>query len=170
MLDGFGRCLELYVDNPGMTKTKDSGHALLKRDKTVFMKRPLVARLLAYAAVDIQGACALYRELWAKADLSATDQANLREGCRRYLGFHRDKACRTYDKYELNPFVPWGVLDLPAYKHVASYGSRLTQCAGCKRRLPSDIFPVMRSALSPQKCPVCRRVDVRARSGGSRRY
>ena len=54
-INGFRRCIELYVKDEKLVKVKDKGKELIKEDEKVWRKRPLTDALIKYCVVDTMG-------------------------------------------------------------------------------------------------------------------
>ncbi|XP_038056125.1 piRNA biogenesis protein EXD1-like [Patiria miniata] len=109
-INGYRKCLAKYVGDMNLTRIKDEGASLMGEGGTEWMKRPLKEKLLKYAALDVQGFFLLYDKL--KSTLNrAGAKTRLQLGSQRYLDLFRGKLYRTYDRSELNSYLPRGVLD-----------------------------------------------------------
>ncbi|XP_022090521.1 piRNA biogenesis protein EXD1-like [Acanthaster planci] len=155
VLRSFLRCLELYVDDKDLTTAKAAGKEKMEREGTaVWMKRPLEASLLAYAAADVQGFLPLYRALRG-AIANPDKKERLRKGSQNFLDYLRSRSFRTYDDYERNGFLPWRIL--PASGHERPYTPEV-YCKGCKRAFPRQDFFALHIRRGIQHCPVCRKI------------
>ena len=60
---GFGRCVELYLQDEKLIKIKDKGKRLLEKDKELWTKRPLTDDLIQYCVVDTMAMFRLYNKM-----------------------------------------------------------------------------------------------------------
>ena len=155
---GFGRCLELYVQDRNLMKAKDTGSRLLKHDSGIWRKRPLSERLIEYCSVDTVGMFRLFEKM---KYVYAREQDRLRVASERYADMIRGKTERYYDEYEKNAYLPLGIIpDRGNLDFVPGSAS----CTGCHRLFPRGDFSNFRGE---QKCKVCqeikRRRDERSR-------
>ena len=72
---GFGRCIELYLQDEKLVKIKDKGKELLKEDDELWTKRPLTDDLIQYCVVDTMAMFRLYNKM---KDVNGGEQARLR--------------------------------------------------------------------------------------------
>ena len=86
---GFGRCVELYLQDEKLVKIKDKGKELLKKDKELWTKRPLTDDLIQYCVVDTMAMFRLYNKM---KDVDGGEQARLRVASDKYVDlYHRKK-------------------------------------------------------------------------------
>ena len=154
-INGFGRCVELYLQDEKLTKIKDNGKWLIKRDSKVWTRRPLTDDLIQYCIVDTMVMFRLYNKM---KDVSGREQARLRVASEKYVDLYRGKTERAFNYYETNPFLPRdiipdkGTLDFPAAN---------TECMGCHRRFPREEFSLTQLRNGEQKCRVCKQIRSR---------
>lgn len=152
-INGYRRCLELYVEDDKLLKGKDIGRQLLSLDEKVWRRRPLSKTLIEYCAVDTLGMFELYKKM--KDILSSFEKAQLKIASDKYVDFYREKNERSYDNYETNAFLP---LDIIPMKGTTGYPSADTSCTRCKRQFPREEFSVNQMSKGEQKCRVCKEV------------
>ena len=87
-LYGFGRCIELYLQDEKLSKVKDKGKELLEEDKKVWIKRPLTDALIQYCIVDTMAMVRLYNKM---EDVNGGEKSRLRVASEKYVGLYRDK-------------------------------------------------------------------------------
>ena len=149
---GFGRCIELYLQDEKLTKIKNKGKELLKEDEELWTKRPLTDDLIQYCIVDTMAMFRLYSKM---KDVNGGEQARLRVASEKYVDLHRGKTERSFDDYETNAYLPLdiipdkGTLDLPFAN---------TKCTRCHRRFPREEFSVTQLRKGEQKCRVCKEI------------
>ena len=156
-VNGFRRCIQDYLGDADLIRTKDKGVCAIKLDKDVWKKRPLSDDLLQYATVDAVSMFPLYNKLKSGA-MNEGEQARLRVASERYLDFHRSKSVRTYDKYETNAYLPLYVIPAKGSLDFAQLTFD-TACTGCKRKFPYDEFTVRQLREGEQKCRVCKKKE-----------
>ena len=155
---GFRRCIELYIKDEDVLKTKDEGKKLIETLKELWKRRPLVDSLLSYCAVDTLELFKLYRKL--RSD-NSEELARLRVASERYVDMYRGKTKRDFDGFETNAYLP---LDIIPAKGTFTFPLATTQCVECKRRFPHEEFSKTQLRKGEQRCRVCkevkRRIDV----------
>ena len=155
-INGFRRCIELYVKDEKLVKIKDKGKELIKEDEKVWKKRPLTDALIKYCVVDTMGMFRLFDKMRA---VNGGDRARLRVASEKYADMYRGKTKRSFDEYESNAFLP---LDIIPDKGTLSFSPTSTKCTGCRRRFPQEEFSAAELRKGEQKCRVCREVKRRA--------
>ena len=149
---GFGRCIELYLQDETLVKIKEKGKELLKKDKEVWKKRPLTDDLIQYCAVDTMAMFRLYNKM---KDVNGGEEARLRVASEKYVDLYRGKTERSFDDYETNAYLPLdiipdiGTLNFPAVN---------TECTRCHRRFPREEFSITQLRNGEQKCRVCKEI------------
>ena len=129
---GFGRCIELYLQDEKLVKIKDKGKELLKEDEEVWKKRPLTDDLIQYCIVDTMAMFRLYNKM---KDVSVREQARLRVASNKYVDLYRGKTERSFDDYETNAYLP---LDIIPDKGTLDFPAANTECTRCHRRFPRE--------------------------------
>ena len=153
---GFGRCLELYVQDEDSIEIKDEGKELMKRDKEVWKKRPLPDKLIQYCIVDTVAMFTLYDKM---KDINGGEKARLRVASEKYADFYRSRTERSYDDYETNAYLP---LDIIPDKGTLDFAPANTACTCCHRRFPREEFSVTQLSKGEQKCRVCKEIKRQA--------
>ena len=154
-INGFGRCIELYLQDEKLTKIKDKGKWLIKRDTKVWTRRPLTDDLIQYCIVDTMAMFRLYNKM---KDVSGREQARLRVASEKYADLYRGKTERAFNYYETNPFLP---LDIIPDKGTLDFPAANTECMGCHRRFPREEFSITQLRNGEQKCRVCKQIRSR---------
>ena len=149
---GFRRCIELYLQDEKLTKMKDKGRRLLKRDDEVWTKRPLTDDLIQYCIVDTMAMFRLYSKM---KDVNSEEQVRLRAASERYVDLYRGKVQRTYDGYEMNAYLPLYIIPDKGTQH---FPFANTTCTRCHRRFPREEFSVTQLRNGGQKCRVCKEI------------
>ena len=149
---GFGRCLELYLQDEKLVKIKDKGRELLEEDDELWTKRPLTDELIQYCVVDTMAMFRLYNEM---KDVNGGEQARLRVASDKYVDLYRGKTERSFDEYETNAYLP---LDIIPDKGTLGFPVANTVCTRCHRRFPHEEFSVTQLRKGEQKCRVCKEV------------
>ncbi|KAJ7373078.1 hypothetical protein OS493_014225 [Desmophyllum pertusum] len=149
---GFGRCIELYLQDEKLIKIKEKGKELLKEDKEVWTKRPLTDELIQYCIVDTM---AMFRLNNKMKDVNGGEQARLRVASEKYVDLYRGKTERSFDEYETNAYLP---LDIIPDKGTLDFPAANTACTRCHRRFPREEFSVTQLGKGEQKCRVCKEV------------
>ena len=152
-INGYQRCLKLYLEDDKLVEVKNSGRTILKSNPLAWKKRPLGKTLIEYCIVDTMGMFKLYDKM--KGILSITDEARLKIASEKYAEFYRGKEERLYDDYETNAFLP---LDIIPEKGTASFPLAETSCTRCKRSFPREEFSVNQLNHREQKCRVCKEI------------
>jgi len=153
---GFLRCMELYIKDYGVLKTKEDGKKLLRSDVKVWKLRPLPDNLLRYCAIDTLEQFKLYKKLKSAND---EELPRLRVASQRYVDMYRCKSVRCYDDYETNAFLP---LDIIPDKGTLNFPFATTECIECERRFPREEFSKTQLRNGEQRCRVCKKVKLRA--------
>ena len=148
---GFRRCIELYLQDEKLTKMKDKGRRLLKRDDEVWTKRPLTDDLIQYCIVDTMAMFRLYSKM---KDVNSEEQVRLRVASERYVDLYRGKSQRTYDGYEMNAYLPLNIIPDKGTQHFPFANT----CTRCHRRFPREEFSVTQLRNGEQKCRVCKEI------------
>ena len=154
-INGFGRCIELYLQDEKLTKIKDKGKRLIKLDTKVWTRRPLTDDLIHYCTVDTMAMFRLYNKM---KDVNGGEQARLRVASRKYADLYRGKTARFFNYYETNPFLP---LDIIPEKGTLDFPAANTECMGCHRRFPREEFSITQLRNGEQKCRVCKEIRSR---------
>jgi len=149
---GFGRCIELYLQDEKLTKIKDKGKQLLKKDEKVWKKRPLTDELIQYCVVDTMAMFRLYNKM---KDVNGGEEARLRVASQRYVDLYRGKTVRSFDDYEMNAYLP---LDIITDKGTLYFPAAITACTRCDRRFPREEFSRTQLRNGEEKCRVCKEV------------
>ena len=149
---GFGRCIELYLQDAKLTKIKNKGKQLLKKDEKVWKKRPLTDELIQYYVVDTMAMFRLYDKM---KDVSRAEEARLRVASQKYVNLYRGKTVRSFDGYEMNAFLP---LDIIPDKGTTYFPAANTACTRCERRFPREEFSATQLRNGEGKCRVCKEV------------
>lgn len=149
---GFGRCIELYLQDEKLMKIKDKGKELLKEDEEVWTKRPLTDELIQYCIVDTMTMFRLYNKM---KDVNGGEQDRLRVASEKYVDLYRGKTERSFDDYETNAYLP---LDIIPDKGTLDFPAANTACTRCHRRFPREEFSVTQLGKGEQKCRVCKEV------------
>ena len=149
---GFGRCIELYLQDEKLIKIKDKGKELLKADEEVWTKRPLTDELIEYCIVDTMAMFRLYNKM---KDVNGGEQARLRVASEKYVDLYRGKTERSFDDYETNAYLP---LDIIPDKGTLDFPAANTACTRCHRRFPREEFSVTQLGKGEQKCRVCKEI------------
>jgi len=149
---GFGRCIELYLQDEKLVKINDKGKELLKEDVEVWTKRPLTDDLIQYCIVDTVAMFRLYSEM---KDVNGGEQARLRVVSEKYVDLYRGKTQRSFDNYELNAYLP---LDIIPDKGTLDFPAANTECTRCHRRFPREEFSATQLRKREQKCRVCKEI------------
>ena len=152
---GFGRCIELYLQDEKLVKIKDKGKELLKEDVEVWKKRPLTDDLIQYCNVYTMAMFRLYSKM---KDVNGGEQARLRVASEKYVDLYRGKTERAFNYYETNPFLP---LDIIPDKGTLDFPAANTECMGCHRRFPREEFSLTQLRNGEQKCRVCKQIRSR---------
>ena len=164
---GFGRCIEVYLQDENLTKIKDKGKELLKKDKEVWKKRPLMDDLIQYCIVDTMAMFRLYSKM---KDVNGGEQARLRVASEKYVDLYRGKTERSFDDYETNAYLP---LDIIPDKGTLDFPAANTKCTRCHRRFPREEFSITQLRKGEQKCRVCKEIkrveDVQSNRGRATR-
>ena len=155
-INGFRRCIELYVKDEKLVKIKDKGKELIKEDEKVWKKRPLTDALIKYCVVDTMGMFKLFDKMKA---VNGGERARLRVASEKYADMYRRKTKRSFDEYESNAFLPLNII--PA-KGTLNFSPTSTKCTGCRRRFPQEEFSAAELRKGEQKCRVCKEVKRRA--------
>ena len=149
---GFGRCIELYLQDAKLTKIKDKGKQLLKKDEKVWKKRPLTDELTQYCVVDTMAMFRLYDKM---KDVSRGEEARLRVASQKYVDLYRGKTVRSFDGYEMNAYLP---LDIIPDKGTLYFPAASTACTRCERLFPREQFSATQLRNGEEKCRVCKEV------------
>ncbi|XP_020630329.1 piRNA biogenesis protein EXD1-like [Orbicella faveolata] len=149
---GFGRCIELYLQDEKLVKMKDKGKELLKEDNEVWTKRPLTDDLIQYCIVDTMAMFRLYSKM---KDVNGGEQARLRVASEKYVDLYRGKTERSFDDYETNAYLP---LDIIPDKGTLDFPAANTECTRCHRRFPREEFSITQLGKGEQKCRVCKEI------------
>ena len=152
---GFGRCIELYLQDEKLVKIKDKGKELLKEDEEVWKKRPLTDDLIQYCIVDTMAMFRLYNKM---KDVSGREKARLRVASEKYVDLYRGKTERSFDDYETNSYLP---LDIIPDKGTLDFPAADTECTRCHRRFPREEFSITQLGKGEQKCRVCKEIKRR---------
>jgi len=164
---GFGRCIELYLQDEKLTKIKDKGKELLKEDNEVWTKRPLTDDLIQYCIVDTMAMFRLHNKM---KDINGGEQARLRVASEKYVDLYRGKTERSFDDYETNAYLP---LDIIPDKGTLDFPAANTECTRCHRRFPREEFSATQLRKGEQKCRVCKEIkrleDVQRNRGRAAR-
>ena len=155
-INGFRRCIELYVKDEKLVKVKDKGKEWIKEDEKVWRKRPLTDALIKYCVVDTMGMFKLFDKMKA---VNEGERARLRVASEKYADMYRGKTKRSFDEYESNAFLP---LDIIPAKGTLNFSPTSTKCTGCRRRFPQEEFSAAELRKGEQKCRVCKEVKRRA--------
>ena len=149
---GFGRCLQLYLQDEKLIKIKDKGKELLEENAEVWKNRPLTDELIQYCIVDTTAMFGLYKKL---KEVNIGEQARLRVASEKYTDLYRGKTERSFDDYETNAYLP---LDIIPEKGTLDFPAANTACTRCDRRFPRDEFSVTQLRKGEQKCRVCKEI------------
>lgn len=149
---GFGRCIELYLQDAKLVKIRDKGKELLSEDEEVWKKRPLTDELIQYCIVDAVAMFRLYNKM---KDVNGGEEARLRVASERYVDLYRGKTERSFDEYETNAYLP---LDVIPDKGTLDFPAADTSCTRCHRRFPWEEFSVTQLGKGEQKCMVCKEI------------
>ena len=149
---GFGRCLELYLQDENLVKIKDKGRELLEEDDELWTKRPLTDELIQYCVVDTMAMFRLYNKM---KDVNGGEQARLRVASDKYVDLYRGKTERSFDEYETNAYLP---LDIIPDKGTLGFLVANTVCTRCHRRFPHEEFSITQLRNGEQKCRVCKEI------------
>ena len=149
---GFGRCLELYLQDENLVKIKDKGRELLEEDDELWTKRPLTDELIQYCVVDTMAMFRLYNKM---KDVNGGEQARLRVASDKYVDLYRGKTERSFDEYETNAYLP---LDIIPGKGTLGFPVANTVCTRCHRRFPHEEFSITQLRNGEQKCRVCKEI------------
>ena len=149
---GFGRCIELYLQDEKLVKIKDKGKEQLKEDEEVWTKRPLTDDLIQYCIVDTMAMFSLYSKM---KDVNGGEQARLRVASEKYVDLYRGKRERSFDDYETNAYLP---LDIIPDKGTLDFPAANTECTRCHRRFPREEFSATQLRKGEQKCRVCKEI------------
>lgn len=155
-INGYRRCLELYVEDKNFIKVKDEGNTRFSRDGNIWKKRPLPETLIQYCFVDTMGMFRLYDKM--KDILSGGERSRLRVASEKYVDFYRSRNERSYDDYETNAFLP---LDIIPEKGTLGFPRADTTCTRCTRKFPREEFSANQLGKGEQKCRVCKEVKRR---------
>lgn len=153
---GFRRCIELYIEDEDVLKTKDEVKKVLEKNKELWKRRPLLDNLLRYCAVDTLELFKLYNKL---KSANGEELPRLRIASERYADMYRSKTERSFDGYETNAFLP---LDIIPEKGTLGFPLATTQCTECERVFPHEEFSKIQLRQGVQKCRVCKEVKRRA--------
>ena len=160
---GFGRCIELYLQDEKLTKMKNKGKELLKEDEELWTKRPLTDDLIQYCIGDTMAMFRLYSKM---KDVNGGEQARLRVASEKYIDLYRGKTERSFDDYETNAYLP---LDIIPDKGTVDLPFANTECTRCHRRFPREEFSITQLGKGEQKCRVCKEIkrmeDVQRKRG-----
>ena len=151
-INGFGRCIELYLQDEKLTKIKDKGKELLMKDDEVWTKRPLTDDLIQYCVVDTMAMFRLYNKM---KDVNGGEKARLRVASEKYVDLYRGKAERSFDDYETNAYLP---LDIIPDKGTLDFPAANTACTRCHRQFPREEFSITQLGKGEQKCRVCKEI------------
>ncbi|KAF5345210.1 hypothetical protein D9758_009657 [Tetrapyrgos nigripes] len=141
-LVGLGDCLKEH-DVPGSKGGVDHNE---------WMKRPIPASHLQYAASDVANISLLYQKFLENEYLGKVST----EESQRYISMWRDKTPSPSDRYRLHAFLPLNIIEY-------DYGLTKT-CEGCARGLPRSCFSAtawnvnfqeLRKTLSRLSCHSC---------------
>uniref|UniRef100_A0A6P8J2G2 PiRNA biogenesis protein EXD1-like n=1 Tax=Actinia tenebrosa TaxID=6105 RepID=A0A6P8J2G2_ACTTE len=149
---GFRRCIELYIEDENVLKTKDEVKELLKWNDKLWKRRPLPGTLLRYCAVDTLEMFKLYEKLKSAKD---KELPRLRIASERYANMLRSKAERRFDGFEKNAYLP---LDIIPEKGTLDFPHATTQCTKCQRLFPDEEFSKIQLRNGEQKCRVCKEI------------
>ena len=152
-INGYKRCLELYLEDDKLVTVKDSGRQLFKLNPLAWKKRPLPEKLVQYCIVDTMAMFKLYDKM--KDILSNMEEARLKIASQKYAEFYRGKEERLFNNYETNSFLP---LDIIPEKGTTSFPLADTSCTRCKRSFPREEFSVTQLNNGEQKCRVCKEI------------
>jgi len=152
---GFGRCIELYLQDEKLTKMKNKGKRLLKWDTKVWTRRPLTDDLIQYCVVDTMAMFRLYNKM---KDVNGGEQARLRVASEKYVDLYRGKSERRFNYYETNAYLP---LDIIPDKGTLDFPASNTACTGCHRQFPREEFSITQLRNGDQKCRVCKEINRR---------
>ena len=151
-INGFGRCIELYLQEEKLVKIKNKGKELLEKDEELWTKRPLMGELIQYCIVDTMTMFRLYNKM---KDVNGGEQARLRVASEKYVDLYRGKTERSFDEYETNAYLP---LDIIPDKGTLDFPAANTACTCCHRRFPREEFSVTQLGKGEQKCRVCKEI------------
>ena len=149
---GFGRCIELYLQDEKLIKIKDKGRELLEEDDELWTKRPLTDELIQYCVVDTMVMFRLYNKM---KDVDGGEQARLRVASDMYVDLYRGKTERSFDEYEKNAYLP---LDIIPDKGTLDFPAASTVCTCCHRQFPHEEFSKTQLRKGEQKCRVCKEI------------
>ena len=149
---GFGRCIELYLQDEKLIKIKDKGRELLEEDDELWTKRPLTDELIQYCVVDTMAMFRLYNKM---KDVNGGEQARLRVASDKYVDLYRGKTERSFDEYETNAYL---LLDIIPDKGTLGFPVANTVCTRCHRRFPHEEFSITQLRNGEQKCRVCKEI------------
>ena len=153
---GFRRCIELYVQDDDLVKTKEKGSKLFKNDEDAWKSRPLSDDLIKYCVADAVGMFRLFDKM---KDVHKRQQARLRVASERYVDLFRRRAQRSFDDYEGNAYLP---LDIIPDEGTLSFAYANTTCTRCHRLFPREEFSVTQLRKGEQKCRVCKEIKRQA--------
>ena len=149
---GFGRCIELYLQDEKLVEIKDKGKELLREDEELWTRRPFTDDLIQYCIVDTMAMFRLYKKM---KDVNGGEQARLRVASEKYVDLYRGKMERSFDEYETNAYLP---LDIIPDKGTLNFPVANTKCTRCDRRFPQEEFSVTQLRNGEQKCRVCKEI------------
>ena len=149
---GFGRCIELYLQDEKLIKIKDKGRELLEEDDELWTKRPLTDELIQYCVVDTMVMFRLYNKM---KDVNGGEQVRVRVASKKYVDLYRGKTERSFDEYETNGYLP---LDIIPDKGTLDFPVANTVCTRCHRRFPHEEFSVTQLRNGEQRCRVCKEI------------
>ena len=152
-INGFRRCLELYVEDPNYIIVKGKGGAILKRDSEVWKRRPLAEVLLQYCVVDTKAMFKLYDKM---KNVNGGDLERLRVASERYVDLYRGRSKRYYDRYETHAYLP---LDIIPDEGTLDFPPANTACSLCHRMFPREEFSEGQLRTGEQKCRVCKEIQ-----------
>ena len=152
-INGFRRCLELYVADLNYVIVKGKGGDIFKTDTEVWKKRPLAEVLLQYCVVDTKAMFSLYDKM---KNVNGGDLERLRVASERYVDLYRGRATRYYDRYETHAYLQ---LDIIPDEGTLDFAPATTACSLCHRMFPREEFSATQLRTGEQKCRVCKEIQ-----------
>eukprot|EP00667_Euglena_gracilis_P018427 EG_transcript_19557 len=127
-LRGLMDCMRRYGAGD-LVDHKHPVHDQMRKESSFWLQRPLPPEMVRYAVGDVAGLLPIDAHFLTQLTEPFLQQ-QCQERSQRYTDHFRGKAHRTYDEYESNAYLPFGILR-PFEQNVP-----IQACWGCKQMMP----------------------------------